>query len=228
MEEIILIGDSLTSNGGKLENSGWSLLLAEKHFRKRDILNRGFPDYNTRLIREVLSEIISTTHKPILYIVFLGTLDCSLSSNITLNEYSKNLNYIVSRLDTKIVLVTPPPLSSNIHSIATIDLYRNETLNVALEYKTKILDTWEFVANEDLIDYKSFSTKGNIKFFNKINAIIDEILPEEEYFIKATGILHKENDVTMYFVFVLGAMGFLVLCFVLKNATRLKRSVDNF
>jgi hypothetical protein len=228
MEEIILIGDSFTYNGGKLEHSGWSLLLTEKHNRKRDIINRGFPDYNTRWTREVISKIISTTHKPILHIVFLGTPDCSQNSNITLKEFAQNLNYIVSRLDTKIILVTPPPLHFKTHIISTIDLYRNETFNTAIKYKIKVLDTWEFLSDGDFIDSQKFSTKGNIKFFNKIDSLIDNILPVKEYYIEATGNVKKENDVTVYFGLVVGIMGFLVLCFVLRNMTRLRRVVFCF
>ena len=46
---VVLIGDSLTQQGGRA--GGWVALLAEALERKCDVINRGFSGYTTRTIR---------------------------------------------------------------------------------------------------------------------------------------------------------------------------------
>ena len=52
---VVLIGDSLTQQGGRV--GGWVARLAEALERKCDVVNRGFSGYTTRTIRVGLQDL---------------------------------------------------------------------------------------------------------------------------------------------------------------------------
>ena len=51
---VVLIGDSLTQQGGRA--GGWVARIAEALERKCDVVNRGFSGYTTRTIRVCILE----------------------------------------------------------------------------------------------------------------------------------------------------------------------------
>ena len=49
--KVILIGDSLTEYSCSVELNGWGIGLMEWYTRSFDVLNRGFSDYTSRLLK---------------------------------------------------------------------------------------------------------------------------------------------------------------------------------
>jgi len=118
---VVCIGDSQTQLawcGG-----GWLQQLAEHNVRKADIINRGFSGYNTRMLLQVLPDLLSSAEwsRAAVVTLMIGSNDASLEKHnpeqaVPLEEFGDNLLRIVSFIlsqgvdKDKLVLVSPPPV----------------------------------------------------------------------------------------------------------------------
>lgn len=189
MDEIVLIGDSITQFGSSVEYTGWVLLLTQKQLRKRQVLNRGYSGYNTGWIKQFLPQILQTVHRPKLFTIFLGANDaCRFGvQKIELKDYRQNLIDIIGMLGSvPIILITPPKVcrpDDDIRVSEHTNLYRKECKNVgALFENCTVLDTWEFIDESCLCDGLHFNAAGNAALFAHLDPLIDEILGEGSYF----------------------------------------------
>ena len=117
----LLLGDSQTQLGWG--EGGWVTSLAEKYVRKVDIINRGLSGYNTRMLLNVLPDILDSVALENVKIVTLmmGSNDASFPETnpeqaVPLEEFGENLLKIISMLLNKgikkesIVIMSPPPI----------------------------------------------------------------------------------------------------------------------
>lgn len=151
---------------------------------KVDILCRGYSGYNTRLAKR-LSQLLflESSYPPSLITLFWGANDASWEGTcqyIPLDEFKDNLRAIIDHIqsvykDTKILLITPPPIAQDAYNIAFPDTlrtnentkkYAHVVLDLAEEYKLVSLDLWTQMSNstnwEELFtDGLHLSSKGN-------------------------------------------------------------------
>jgi len=117
----VLIGDSQTQLGW--QEGGWVAGLADTFQRRVDILNRGFSGYNTRMLLEVLPDLLSKEDwgKAKAVVILIGSNDASFPETnpeqaVPLEEFGENLLKIVAYLLSQgvkkeaLVLVSPPPV----------------------------------------------------------------------------------------------------------------------
>ena len=118
--KVVLIGDSLTQQGGLTH--GWASLLAQHYQRKADVVNRGYSGYNTAwagatLFPPLVSELSS--QRVALATLWFGANDAALADgasanqHVPLEQYAENLRGMVGELQRvaeHVVILTPPPV----------------------------------------------------------------------------------------------------------------------
>lgn len=119
---IYLFGDSLTQLGHSPQGC-WGSIVANTFQRKCDVLLRGYSGYNTRAAKHVLRRVFGPEDAGAVaaFVVMLGTNDAAEPNDggrnhVPLDEYAANLAELLDYIkscgvpDSKVVLVTPPPL----------------------------------------------------------------------------------------------------------------------
>ena len=112
-EKVVLLGDSITQLGWG--DGGWAAALAHYYQRRLDVINRGYAGYNTRWILEEVLKSKDYFNGAKLVTVFFGANDASLPEHnfrqhVPLEEYVENLRKILSMIDSKVILICPPPV----------------------------------------------------------------------------------------------------------------------
>ncbi|CAG8489948.1 2519_t:CDS:2 [Funneliformis caledonium] len=129
MNQIVLFGDSLTQFSHNTDNKGWGAALQNLYVRKLDVLNRGFAGYNTEQGKLLLSHILPKKNhsikSPKIYLltIFFGANDAAIPPSnqfVPLDKYKENLKQLIKTVkdsdspyyspDTRILLISPPPL----------------------------------------------------------------------------------------------------------------------
>uniref|UniRef100_A0A7S3VM41 SGNH hydrolase-type esterase domain-containing protein n=1 Tax=Dunaliella tertiolecta TaxID=3047 RepID=A0A7S3VM41_DUNTE len=119
---ILTLGDSLTERG--YWEGGWVSRLSQAFSRKADVMHRGYGGFNTRMIKEVLPDILAgmpSRNMRAFATVWLGANDAAVCDgpsalqHVPLPEYKANLAAIVRGLQRNggfdsVVLLTPPPV----------------------------------------------------------------------------------------------------------------------
>jgi isoamyl acetate esterase len=170
-DKILLFGDSLTQWAFDMEHRGWATALAHAYVRKADVINRGYSGYNTEWAKHLLPSTLTSIpdHSNLLFItIFLGANDAALPGSkqyIPIPQYQANLKEMIqicrdfiskrSYKDTKILLLTPPPLNEEVwgkhclekgraldRKVEVTLKYRDACIVVAKETGTNYLDTW--------------------------------------------------------------------------------------
>ncbi|TRM61794.1 SGNH hydrolase-type esterase domain-containing protein [Schizophyllum amplum] len=130
-DTIMLFGDSITQGGWEPEKSGFGTRLAHVYARKLDVLNRGLSGYNTEwgipVFEQVFAKKPEQAHAPKvrLLLIWFGANDACIPpspQHVPLPKFTSNLKHILSLVrspdspyhspETKIVLVTPPPVNT--------------------------------------------------------------------------------------------------------------------
>lgn len=119
---IYLFGDSLTQLGHSAQGC-WGSIVANTFQRKCDVVLRGFSGYNTRAAKHLLRRVFGPENASgvAAFVVLLGTNDAAEPqdggrTHVPLAEYESNLYELLDYIkscgvpDSKVVLVTPPPL----------------------------------------------------------------------------------------------------------------------
>ena len=115
--KLYLIGDSLTQRA--VPASYWAQELQERYIRKCDIINRGFSGYTSRMLVQMLPEILQqeTFNSTInIAVILIGSNDSVLPEldkrAVPVEEYGTNLNNLIGLCKQKfstVVIVTLPP-----------------------------------------------------------------------------------------------------------------------
>jgi lysophospholipase L1-like esterase len=122
---VLVVGDSLVQRG--FETNGWVASLARAYARVADVINRGYSGYNTRWVRDLMTDdpgLFPPRRDVALAVILLGANDAARPEGrksryaTRVEEYEENLRWIVSRFvseaeettDTRVVLCTPPPI----------------------------------------------------------------------------------------------------------------------
>ncbi|KAJ1640680.1 SGNH hydrolase-type esterase domain-containing protein [Pavlovales sp. CCMP2436] len=116
---VLLLGDSITQQAFE---HGWGTALAAAYARERnaDVLNRGFSGYNSRLLKRVVSTVLSQLGEPLervaLVTLLVGSNDATRpgsAQHVPVGEYTDNVRAILEvlrdRLPAAHVLVLTPP-----------------------------------------------------------------------------------------------------------------------
>ncbi|KAF2473915.1 SGNH hydrolase [Lindgomyces ingoldianus] len=126
LPEIVLFGDSLTQWGFDENTRGFGWVLENKYEGKAIVLNEGVAGYTSTWLKPRFREIIerateSTASPTLLITIFLGANDACLppaGAHVPLPKFEDNIrDYVETILDeeglenTKIVLITPPPIN---------------------------------------------------------------------------------------------------------------------
>lgn len=119
---IYLFGDSLTQLGHSAQGC-WGSIVANTFQRKCDVVLRGYSGYNTRAGKHVLRRVFGPEDAGSVaaFVVMLGTNDAAEpedggGNHVPLDEYAANLGELLDYIrscgvpDSKVVLITPPPL----------------------------------------------------------------------------------------------------------------------
>jgi lysophospholipase L1-like esterase len=122
---VLVVGDSLVQRG--FETNGWVASLARAYARVADVINRGYSGYNTRWVRDLMTDdpgLFPPRRDVALAVILLGANDAARPEGrksryaTRVEEYEENLRWIVSRFVseadetsyTRVVLCTPPPI----------------------------------------------------------------------------------------------------------------------
>ncbi|KAI9056868.1 SGNH hydrolase [Trametes sanguinea] len=128
-DAIMLLGDSLTQGG--YEMNGFAAKLAHVYNRKMDVINRGFSGYNTDWILPVFEQCFATQHeqqyvpKVRILVIWFGANDAApppKDQHVPLDRFRANLRKLLWMVrapespryspETRIVLMTPPPVNT--------------------------------------------------------------------------------------------------------------------
>ncbi|RKP13921.1 SGNH hydrolase-type esterase domain-containing protein [Piptocephalis cylindrospora] len=173
LNQILLVGDSLTEYGGRVEDSGWAITLNSLYTRKMDVVNRGFTGYTTEWVKHILPQLLppeqGSSSNVALVIVFLGANDSVLAPNTQhtpLEKYKKNLEemyHTVKRHSsyTRFLLIAPPPFNdgaweetcamkgrSRDRDPEQTALYSRACLEVACELSVPVVDLWNIFTQD--------------------------------------------------------------------------------
>ncbi|KAI0480660.1 SGNH hydrolase [Xylariaceae sp. FL0804] len=134
--QIVLLGDSLFQGASEVQD-GFSFqgALQHQYMRGLDVINRGFSGYNTKNILELLPQIFlppASSNPRIEYlVVLLGANDACLpiptnTQGVPIEQYKDNLKKIITHEyiqahQSKILLVTPPPLDEIRTTVLDLD-----------------------------------------------------------------------------------------------------------
>ncbi|KAF9264736.1 SGNH hydrolase [Marasmius fiardii PR-910] len=126
---VMLFGDSITQGGW--EEGGFGAKLAHAYSRKLDVLNRGLSGYNTDWAIPVFEKFFAQQeeqkHAPKvrLLVIWFGANDSCIKpspQHVPVTKFISNLKHLVNLVqspksqfysaETKIILITPPPVST--------------------------------------------------------------------------------------------------------------------
>ncbi|KAF2803074.1 SGNH hydrolase [Mytilinidion resinicola] len=127
LPKIVLFGDSLTDWAFNEYNAGFGWVLEEEYKGKAELTDCVCTNrYTSSMLAPNFEKIISRAKNPnapptLLFTIFLGANDACLppwSGHVPLDKYEANLRAFVETIlstkamtDTKIVLITPPPIN---------------------------------------------------------------------------------------------------------------------
>ncbi|RIA97946.1 SGNH hydrolase-type esterase domain-containing protein [Glomus cerebriforme] len=212
--QIILYGDSLTQQSHN--KSGWGAELQSSYIRKLDVLNRGFSGYNTELAKHLLPHLLPKKNnliqnpKVFLLTIFFGANDAAIPpsvQHVTLERYEENLRQMIDIIknpdspyhspETRILLITPPPLdeeSRKKHSgvcdrkFEITAKYAQTCVDLANKLNVPVLNLWKLfndkvastnvTLNDFLSDGVHLSALGNETLFHGLLDTIRENWPE--------------------------------------------------
>ncbi|CAG8621607.1 12233_t:CDS:2 [Ambispora leptoticha] len=191
-DQIVLFGDSLTQRSFDANNNGWGALLLNAYVRKLDVFNRGYSGYNTKCAKYILPQLLPTSSslspKIRLLIIFLGANDCAIPpsfQHVPLQEYKQNLEWLVDLVknpeskyyspETRVLLVTPPPLDNDAwekfcreqertrfpRDVTFTKSYVDACKEVALRIGVPCADVWSGIMNR--LGERKIDENGNMK-----------------------------------------------------------------
>ncbi|KAF2201240.1 SGNH hydrolase [Delitschia confertaspora ATCC 74209] len=127
LPQIILFGDSLTEWSFDKDTRGFGWVLENKYKGKAEIVNEGAAGYTSSRLKPAFERIIDTAAIPgapevLLFTIFLGANDACFAFGTTpivpIDQYETNLRHFIEVIliednleNTKIVMVTPPPIN---------------------------------------------------------------------------------------------------------------------
>ncbi|KAF0342418.1 SGNH hydrolase [Gigaspora margarita] len=213
--QIVLFGDSITQYGHDPENNGWGAALQSSCVRKFEVLNRGFSGYNTEWAKLLLPQLLPKNYSPsnfpkiILLTIFFGANDAAIESSIqhvNIDKYKENLIYMVNLIknptspyynpETKILLITPPPMDENswektcaskgdeMNRKADITKkYAEVCVETALELNVPVVNLWKIINDHVTVkDYLSdglhLNSLGNKTLFISVMDVIKSSWPD--------------------------------------------------
>ncbi|KAE9400779.1 SGNH hydrolase [Gymnopus androsaceus JB14] len=173
---IMLFGDSITQGGWETEMNGFGAKLSHVYARKMDVINRGYSGYNTEWSIPVFEQCFATREQQKylptvrLLVIWFGANDsCLVQSpqHVPLPKFASNLKHLVNMVqlpkseyyspDTRIILVTPPPVNTyerraNLEArvppilldrdFEITRLYAETVKDIAREEEVGIVDIW--------------------------------------------------------------------------------------
>ncbi|CAB4473795.1 SGNH hydrolase [Rhizophagus irregularis] len=214
--QIVIFGDSLTQFSHNAFEKGWGAALQYSYIRKLDVLNRGFSGYNTELAKHLLPQLLPKKNNPtknpkvFLLIIFFGANDAAIQpsvQHVSLEKYKENLKQMINIIkdpdspyhspETRILLVTPPPLNEEARvkhkglkdrkSDVTAK-YAQACVDLANELNVPVLNLWKLMTdkvtltnvtlNDLLSDGIHFSSFGNETLFHELLDTIRKNWPE--------------------------------------------------
>ncbi|KAI0350079.1 SGNH hydrolase [Trametes cingulata] len=224
-DAIMLLGDSITQFG--FAPHGFAGKLADAYIRKMDVINRGFSGYNTDWIQPVFEECFATQHdqqhvpKVRLLVIWFGANDATLPhspQHVPLERYKTNLARLIQAVrspespqyspDTRIVLITPPPVDPEWWAKSVAELmqsaveppdrslekskeYAEAAKEVAGKEGVAVVDVWTQIweaaggnsggLKEFLYDGLHLNEKGYGVVYEGLVATIAEKYPEYHY-----------------------------------------------
>ncbi|XP_014556832.1 hypothetical protein COCVIDRAFT_26464 [Bipolaris victoriae FI3] len=134
MPEFVLFGDSLTEWGFSETTQGFGRFLQQKYQYKVGIVNEGRAGYTSSDLQDDFARIIRSTTAPgatqtLLFTIFLGANDACIglqgAEYVPWPVFSENIRGFLDTIlteqamdNTKIVLITPPPINSQVEAIS--------------------------------------------------------------------------------------------------------------
>jgi len=205
---ILLLGDSLTQGG--LDRSGIVERLASVYLRKFDVINRGLGGYQTDWAIPVFEQVIAKQHerhhppKVQLLTIWFGANDAApppSPQHVPRDRYKANLVHLVNMVksptsahyspDTRIILITPPPVNTyqwTSRIFAETKSYAEAVKEVGAQVGVPVADVWteiweaagrdERACERFLRDGLHVNDAGYEIVFNSIMKIIEEKYPE--------------------------------------------------
>jgi len=208
---IMLLGDSLTQGGW--EPNGFAQRLSYVYARKLDVLNRGFGGYQTDWAIPVFEQVFAKQHeqqhvpKVRILTIWYGANDASPApspQHVPLDRFKANLSHLTQMVtsptsphyspDTRIILITPPPVNTYQWDSRVFDVtksYAEAVKEVGLKEGLPVADIWTSIweaAGKDerslskyLSDGLHLTAEGYDIVFNSLIKIIGEKYPELHY-----------------------------------------------
>ncbi|KAH7922810.1 SGNH hydrolase [Leucogyrophana mollusca] len=210
-DAIMLLGDSLTQGGW--EAHGFAQRLSYVYARKLDVINRGLGGYQTDWAIPVFEQIFAKEHeqhhvpKVRLLTIWYGANDASPApspQHVPRDRYKTNLSHLIHMVtspasawyspDTRIILITPPPVNTYQWDGRVFDAtksYAEAVKEVGLKENIPVADVWTEIweaAGKDekscerfLSDGLHLNAAGYEIIFNTLIKIIGENYPELHY-----------------------------------------------
>ncbi|KAI9570428.1 SGNH hydrolase-type esterase domain-containing protein [Boletus coccyginus] len=208
-DAILLLGDSITQGGW--DQSGFAQRLASAYVRKFDVINRGLSGYQTDWAIPVFEQILAQQHeqhrapKVQLLTIWFGANDAALlpsSQHVPRDRYMANLIHLVNMVkcptsayyspDTRIILITPPPVNTYQWTVARgfaqTKSYAEAAKEVGVQVGVPVADVWteiweaagrdERALEQFLYDGLHLNAAGYEITFNSIMKIIEEKYPK--------------------------------------------------
>jgi lysophospholipase L1-like esterase len=220
LDNILLIGDSITQMAYNPQIHGWVGSLQNDWIRYFDVLNRGYSGYNSKWWKHIIEPTLENAQNPAgvkiaLAILFLGANDCANQEQqaVPLEDYEKNILFIsneILKVCPRLLLISPAPVDSEKwpdRPYSRVKEYRDTVIKLGEKLKCPVLDTWSGFLGDDLefnqsvMDYLyfdglHFGSEGNKLFFKLVKAKILESWPEinpEKLAMKPNEWRHVDN-----------------------------------
>ncbi|MCK6256711.1 SGNH/GDSL hydrolase family protein [Fictibacillus sp. KIGAM418] len=152
MKTLVCFGDSITSEE---KSDDGSLRLSSRvrlSLQKWNVINAGVPAETTRVALTRFQEDV-LRHDPDLVTILFGANDASRHRLIEVEEYKKNLEYMIEKLGpSKVILVSPSPVNERFQHARSNEELKNYAFAVrklAKKYNTHFVDLWTEMINKD-------------------------------------------------------------------------------
>jgi len=210
-DAIMVLGDSLTQGGW--EPLGLTQRLAAVYVRKLDVINRGFSGYITEWAIPVFEQIFAKQHeqqhvpKVRILAIWYGANDAAPAPSIQhvpRDKFKSNLSHLIHMVnsptsawyspDTRIILVTPPPVNTFQWPERVFDAtksYAEAVKEVGVQENIPVADIWtamwdasgheEKALSNFLYDGLHLNGDGYFIVYNSIMQVVKDKYPELHY-----------------------------------------------
>ncbi|MCF6136807.1 SGNH/GDSL hydrolase family protein [Pseudalkalibacillus berkeleyi] len=180
MPTLVCFGDSLTAKEESLEGYERLTPRLRKQLTDWTIVNSGVSGETTRAALARLQDDV-LRHSPELVTILFGSNDASEHRRINLQEYERNLEVMIDRINPKkTILISPPPIiedSQDKRSNEDLARYAESARRIASKRGCYFIDLWTYFSKNRL--YEKMLIEDGLHFNERAYLFFSELVYDQ-------------------------------------------------